>query len=191
MEEKERGEGPLREDSTDSTSSRDSSSCNSMEENGKIEKPQREDSTESASSSSYRPKEKVLVKRRKERTFPPMEAALWKYEHLQKLGIMYADKPISIEEFMSSLKTGTSMGQKKLPSIFNTLQQMTKDFWQFSFNYCEYDSEECPVGPEKLNEVFMDAIGEVEDAIKKLETATEDIKTQISDELNKDTKYNV
>ena len=127
-----------------------------------------------------------LRRQRKEHNFSPVESSHWKYEDLKRIGITYADKPVTLQEFMSNVKSGSEnrlMGYEKVPPIFKTLAQVTKDVWRFSFNYKE---TVVVTDEEKLCEVLNRQIGEVEDTIKNLGTQTEAIETQVLGELGND-----
>ena len=143
------------------------------------------ESSDSNSPTDYRSSSK-LRKQRKEHNFPPVESSHWKYEDLIRIGITYADKPVTLQEFMSNVKCGSEnklIGYEKVPPILKTLAQVTKDVWRFSFNYKE---TVVVTDEEKLCEVLNRQIGEVEDTIKNLGIQTEAIETQVLGELGND-----
>ena len=173
------GEEQLREESSDIESS--SSSCTGQGSNRSIIAQNSSDS--SSSSPSFRSK----VKRRRERSFPAVETSLWRYEHLQRLGIAYADTPVTLTEFMSAIKTHARnklRGYEKQPSTFKKLEQITKDIWRFSFNYPEAYRIVAEV--EKLNQVLHQAVKEVDNALKKMEMERKSIESQLSEEFDRD-----
>ena len=139
--------------------------------------------SESTSSNSVRSKEK------KEHIFPPVLASQWTYEDLQKLGIRYAVKPITLPEFMYTLKAKYKIkrdGWEKLPSIFKALEQVTKGFWGFSFDHRETNDMLKSGDADRLNRILDNDLAIVENAIGKLKTRREALETHLSDEFSKE-----
>ena len=93
---------------------------------------------------------------------------------------------------MSTLKAHGKwklIGYEKLPSIFKTLGQLTRDFWHFSFHYGIYGATELMVSDvEKQNAVLHNEVMAVNDALKNLEADMEAIESQLSDELGNNPK---
>ena len=125
--------------------------------------------------------------------YPPSEASHWNYEHLKKIGITYADGPVTLPEFMSTLKTHakikrTGMSYEESPSIFKALEGVTKGVWPFSFDYKEMEAICDTYDEDSINQGLDHAVLEVEDALTKLDKDLEALETQLSDEIGKGSK---
>ena len=111
---------------------------------------------------------------------PPSCASSWKLRDLKVLGITYDEEALTLEEFMSRLKSRREckiLGADKMPSLSKKLIELNKEFWTFSL---DFGNEECSERDDD------DKIKEIEDVLKSFQEAQREIKSRLAAELKDD-----
>ncbi|KAK3107131.1 hypothetical protein FSP39_007892 [Pinctada imbricata] len=125
-------------------------------------------------------------------TFPPLQASDWKLKHLLKIGITYADRSMTLSDFVSALKVKPELvrhGFTELPVMYNAvcskLTEISKDVWDFSFDmdkFVKCQSSMLKMGDSSTRDaMILEQMDRLESAIKSLENSKQELRARLSD----------